>query len=404
MNTIPQVLCGVIPPHILGRVAEQRGVEAGEHARATIEHMRELSAGRTRTLIDSPLTSADGRSAEPPDDRLRVYDAGQRHELPGRLVLPGRFHADDIQVTEAWDGSSATSEFFQRVFGRRSIDGQGLRLDSTVHYGTGFENAMWNGRQMIYGDGDGLVFTRFTASVDVIAHELTHGLTQYTAALGYTGQTGALNEHLSDAFGIMVKQYTLGQTADQSDWLIGAGVFGPAVSGSAVRCLAIPGSAYDDPIVGRDPQPSHMDGYVHTSDDNGGVHINSGILNHAFYLAATAIGGKTWEVLGRIWYAVLTEQLTADAGFDDFARATVETAGELFGVGSDVQEEVGQAWADVGLPESGLFCSPAHERAAARRAQYASAVAARRRTRWQREQAGRTLSLNQNDRERRNTR
>ncbi len=308
-QTIPQVLCGVIPPHILKRVASQRDVEASDNARATLEHMRDL-AGSAQTLIAPEA---------PSDDRQRVYDAGHRYELPGRLVLPREAPGcDDLQVTEAWDGSSATYDFFERVFGRRSIDGEGMRLDSTVHYGIRFQNAMWNGRQMVYGDGDGEVFARFTASVDVIAHELTHGVTQHTAALGYAGETGALNEHLSDAFGIMVKQYTLGQAADESDWLIGAELFGPAFSGCAVRSLALPGSAYHHPLLGTDPQPSHMRGYVHTDEDNGGVHINSGILNHAFYLAAMQIGGKTWEVLGRIWYAAMTEPPHTRGGFRRF--------------------------------------------------------------------------------------
>ena len=347
MKTIPQFVCGVIPPHMLAWVASHETVEASGNARATLEHMHELATGRVQTLIDCP---SDSTIEEASDDRQRVYDAGNRHQLPGRLVLPGeQFRGDDVQVTEAWDGSGATYDFYERVLGRRSIDGLGMRLDSTVHYGTRFGNAMWNGRQMVYGDGDGLVFNRFTASVEVIAHELTHGVTQHTAALGYSGQTGALNEHISDVFGMMVRQYLLGQSAHESDWLIGAGLFGPAVRGSAVRSLALPGSAYDDPILGADPQPSHMDGYVTTTADNGGVHINSGILNHGFYLAAMAIGGKTWEVLGRIWYATLIDRLTPEADFADFARATVAIAGELFGRGGRVQRAVAGAWADVGL-------------------------------------------------------
>ena len=256
----------------------------------------------------------------------------------------------DVEATEAFDGSGATYDFFAKVFRRASIDGKGMRLVSTVHYGTEFENALWNGHQMVYGHADGRIFTRFTASVDVIAHELAHGYTQHAAALGYHGQTGALNEHLSDAIGIMVKQYTLGQNANESDWRIGAEIFGPAVSGVAVRSMAFPGTAYDDPVIGTDPQPSHMRDYVETTDDNGGVHINFGILNRAFYLAARAIGGKTWEVLGQIWYAVLTTRLKPEANFTDFVQATVDLAGELFGNGGRVQRIIADAWWDVGLP------------------------------------------------------
>ena len=266
-----------------------------------------------------------------------------------------------MEVGEAWDGSGATFDFFEQVFGRNSIDGRGMRIDSTVHYSKRFDNAMWNGSEMVYGDGDGRIFNRFTVAKDVIGHELTHGITQYTAGLGYEGQTGALNEHISDAFGIMVKQYFFGQTVHDSDWLIGAGLFTPKIHGSAIRSMAAPGTAYDDPLVGRDPQPSHMSGYVETEDDNGGVHINSGILNHAFYLAAMAIGGKSWEVLGKIWYAVLTQRLKSDADFAAFAGATVEVAGEMFGNGGSVQRIVAEAWTEVGLPVPGFTCTSATE-------------------------------------------
>jgi Zn-dependent metalloprotease len=266
----------------------------------------------------------------------------------------------DVEVIEAWNGSGATYDFFANVFQRSSIDDKGMRIDSTVRYGAQFENALWNGSQMVYGHADGRIFTRFTASVDVIAHELTHGVTQHAAALGYHGQTGALNEHLSDAFGVMVKQYTLRQTTVQSDWLIGAEILGSDVNGHAVRSLALPGSAYDDPVLGSDPQPSHMRDYVGTTDDNGGIHINSGILNHGFYLAAMAIGGRTWEVLGRIWYVALTDRLKPEADFADFTRATVDIAGELYGNGGPVQRIVADAWADVGLPVPLFECAEKH--------------------------------------------
>ncbi|MCU1245406.1 MAG: peptidase, partial [Acidobacteria bacterium] len=164
------------------------------------------------------------------------------------------------------------------------------------------------------------------------------------------GQTGALNEHLSDVFGILVKQYRLGLTADQSDWLIGAGLLGPKVHGPAIRSMAAPGTAYDDPILGADPQPWHMRDYQEVSDDSGGVHINSGIPNHAFYLAAIAIGGKAWEVAGRVWYDALTRHLRPDGQFADFAQATLLSAGELFGTGGAEQRVIAAAWDAVGLP------------------------------------------------------
>jgi Zn-dependent metalloprotease len=360
MTNIPQHVCGVIPPHILRRVAEQTDDGGRADARSTLEQMRELATGRTHTLIDgsAAVPSAGSRKRR----HVYVYDAHHQQRLPGKLARDEhKPRSTDLEVNEAYDGSGATFDFFAQVFGRRSIDGKGMRLDSTVHYGTRFENALWNGHQMVYGDGDGRIFNRFTASLEVIGHELTHGVTQFATALGYSGQTGALNEHLSDAFGIMVKQYKLDQTAGQSDWLIGAQLFGPAVHGKGVRSMAAPGTAYDDPILGRDPQPSHMRGYVDTLEDNGGVHINSGILNHAFYRAATAIGGRTWQVLGKIWYVALTERLKPEADFADFARATTDIAGELYGNGGQVQRIIARAWSDVGLDVPLFACSePSH--------------------------------------------
>ena len=360
MRTIPHnFVCGVIPPHILTRVAEHTTDEASGSARTTLEHMRELATSRAATLIERPSAVA----AAPASTRKRrnVYTANHTLRLPGKLVMSEhKTRGTDVEVNEAYDGSGSTYDFFAQVFRRSSIDGRGMRLDSTVHYGTDFENALWNGRQMVYGHADGRIFTRFTASVDVIAHELTHGVTQFAAALGYHGQTGALNEHLSDAFGSMVKQWLLGHTADKSDWLIGAEILGPAIDGVAVRSLAAPGTAYDDPVIGRDPQPAHMRDYVNTTDDNGGVHINSGILNHGFYLAAIALGGYTWEVLGRIWYTALTERLKPEADFADFTQATVDIAGELFGHGGGVQKVIAQAWSSVGLAVPVVGCTSQH--------------------------------------------
>jgi Zn-dependent metalloprotease len=355
MSNITHYVCGVIPPHILTRVSEQTDAEARDDARGTLAQMCELATGRGRTLIDD-LTGPNAQSRK----RRYVYDAEHQNVLPGKFAMSGhKSRSTDVEVLEAFDGSGATYDFFAQVFGRNSIDDRGMPLDSTVHYGTRFANAMWNGEQMVYGDGDGRIFNRFTASLEVIGHELTHGVTQFTSGLGYSGQTGALNEHLADAFGMMVKQYTLDQLPHESDWLIGANLFGPAVNGKGVRSMAFPGTAYDDPILGRDPQPAHMRDYVVTLEDHGGVHINSGILNHAFFLGASKLRCRTWEVQGKIWYASL-DRLKPDANFDDFARATVDIAGELYGNGGEVQRIIAEAWAQVGLGVPIFDCTSTH--------------------------------------------
>ena len=341
-------VCSFLPPHILRHIAENADGETRERAQATLEQSAQMRGER------AVVATIAGALVIPAGEKRRtVYDAHHGRELPGQLVRgEGARPTGDAVADEAYDGAGKTYDFYRKVFDRNSIDDRGLRLDSTVHYSVDFDNAQWNGRQMVYGDGDGKLFNRFTKCLDIIGHELTHGVTQYTANLDYNAQSGALNESFSDVFGILVKQYALKQTAAKSDWLIGAGIFTSRVNGDAVRSMKAPGTAYDDKIIGKDPQPAHMRDYNRMSSDNGGVHVNSGIPNHAFYCLATLLGGKAWEVAGAIWYAALTTKLSARAQFRDCADATYQAAGELHGVGSGPQLAVIEAWKAVGIAVS----------------------------------------------------
>jgi len=284
-----------------------------------------------------------------------IYDAGHGGELPGDKVRDeGDDKSSDAAVNEAYEGLGATYDLYKDAYHRDSIDDRGLRLVASVHYAQNFNNAFWNGQQMVFGDGDGIVFVGFTKALDVIGHELTHGVTQFTAGLDYHKQSGALNESFSDVFGSLVKQHHNGQDAASADWLIGAGILAPGVNGVALRSMKDPGSAYDDPkLGGKDPQPKHMDDYADLPndewDDWGGVHTNSGIPNHAFFLVATQLGGNAWEEAGLIWYNALL-QLKHDAQFQDCANVTVQVAGTLFGTGSAQQQAVKTAWDQVGVP------------------------------------------------------
>jgi Zn-dependent metalloprotease len=255
----------------------------------------------------------------------------------------------DRAVDEAFDGAGATRDFYREALGRDSLDGRGMALEATVHYGRAYDNAFWDGRRMVYGDGDGRYFRRFTIALDVIGHELSHGVIQHEANLDYEGQPGALNESFADVLGTLVRQRALAQTAAQADWLVGRGLFTSRVRGVALRSLRAPGTAYDDDVLGRDPQPAHMRDYADGEFDNGGVHINSGIPNHAFYRAAAAIGGFAWERAGRIWYVALRDTLRPGADFGRAAAVTARVAGELYGEGSREQEAVREAWEAVGV-------------------------------------------------------
>jgi len=280
--------------------------------------------------------------------------------LPGKQVRDEEDPAtQDPAVNEAYDGLGATYDLYSEVFGRNSLDDKGLRLIASIHYSQQYDNAEWDGEQMLFGDGDGQYFNRFTIAIDVIGHELTHGVTQYTAGLDYHDQSGALNESFSDVFGSLVKQHARGQTAEEADWLIGLGIFtnkvqsGDPNRGPALRSMLHPGTGYNDPILGKDPQPANMRGYVNGQADNGGVHINSGIPNRAFALTAPAIGANASEDAGHIWYKTLL-RLPSTAQFQDAANATYQVAGEEFGSNSEQQRAVLEAWAQVGIKVAGV--------------------------------------------------
>src|SRR5215207_7323170 len=326
-----------IPPHILKNIAT-KGTESQKILAIDTLKISAQMRGQRNALAD--FTAATFRVVAGGKDRI-VYDAKNGSSLPGTIARrEGEAATADVTVNEAFDGSGVTYDLFNDVYQRNSIDGSGMRLDSTVHYRQGYDNAFWDGEQMVYGDGDEdqpvseRLFYRFTIAIDIIGHELTHGVTQFEAKLQYFQQSGALNESMSDVFGSLVKQYQLQQIASEADWVIGAGLLTENVNGVGIRSMKAPGTAYDDPVLGKDPQPAHMKDYVNTLSDNGGVHINSGIPNFAFYNIAMELGGFAWERAGQIWYVTLRDKLDANSKFQDCANMTYQTAAELFGLGA----------------------------------------------------------------------
>ena len=344
-------LACILPPVLLEQIARNGTDDQRGRALDTLSVDSSLRgsrlAGGLRRPVGTPTAHALNTAEEEP--QRSIYTANGTETQPGTLVRSeGQGPSGDLEVDEAYDGLGDTFSFYRDAYGRDSIDDEGLPLVATVHYGDRYDNAFWDGSQMVFGDGDGELFNRFTISLDVIGHELTHGVTEDEAGLIYFRQSGAINESVSDVFGSLVKQVKLGQTADQADWLIGEGLLTDQVNGVALRSMKAPGSAYDDPVLGKDPQPAHMRDYVNTMKDNGGVHINSGIPNHAFYLAAVALGGRAWEKTGRIWYDALRDpKLRPTARFATFARTTVRAAQHSFG--SDEVAAVTDAWRQVGV-------------------------------------------------------
>lgn len=348
----------IIPPHLLRKLLESDNKEVRQAALNTL-----LGTARLRGQRSLRATFGTGLSAAPTDGRRSIFDCQSSNWLPDAVLVrteQGEASADS-SVNRAFDGLGTTREFYREVLDRNSIDDHGMRLDGYVHYGPGYNNAFWDGQQMVFGDGDGVMFTDFTKSLDVIGHELTHGVTEHMAGLEYHNQSGALNESMSDVFGSLVKQWSLGQTVEQADWLIGAEVFTPGIDADALRSMKAPGTAYDNETFGKDPQPDHMSRFVHLPDteegDYGGVHINSGIPNRAFYLTATGIGGYAWEAPALIWYETLRASgPTTD--FQEFADKTSMMAGELYGADSMEQQAVLAAWREVGIQISGLRVRP----------------------------------------------
>ena len=341
--------CSIIPPYLLRRLAardEPRLYAAARAAKEALHHVRSFQAARAHPLPPAP---SGLRQLKPGPPSRTVYDANTSESLPGQVVRKeGEPVTGDSSADEAYDGLGNTHRLYAEAFGRNSVDGLGLPLDATVHFGKLYDNAFWDGHQMVFGDGDGEIFQRFTRSLSVIGHELAHGVTQHSAGLVYRNQAGAINESLSDVFGALVEQYVAQQPASAASWLIGEGLFTDQVQGTALRSLKAPGTAYDDDVLGKDPQPDSMDSYVRTSADSGGVHINSGIPNRAFYLVASALGGNAWETPGRIWYDTLTGgSLPANATFTKFAKATAASATELLGADSPAHDAVRTAWETV---------------------------------------------------------
>ena len=357
----------IVPPHMLKEIAERGTAKQKQWALKTINTSAQFRGVR-QALAE---VTALGAPAVLPEKQRVIYDAKKGSTLPGQSVrTEGSLPTGDVAIDEAYDGSGATYDLYKDIYGRTSIDDLGLRLDSTVHYEEGYDNAFWNGNQMVYGDGDEnlpekeRLFNRFTIAIDIIGHELTHGVTQYEARLIYWEQPGALNESFSDVFGSLVKQRVLNQNANTADWIIGQGLFTSNVNGQGIRSMKEPGTAYNDPVLGQDPQPAHMRDYKSVSYDNGGVHINSGIPNRAFYNVAKEIGGFAWEKTGKIWYVTLRDKLQVTSNFQQAANLTYQAAEEIFGKESLEQKAVRKGWSDVGINigddgKTGCLLSPA---------------------------------------------
>lgn len=292
--------CFIIPPHILEELAKRGNTACKRTLNDTHRILQKRNAVLNNLLI---------REVAEGDGERFVYDSQNKTEQRVELVRKEEGAAtEDESVDKAYETSGFVRDYFKDTFGLNSIDDNGLDIISNVHYGKEYNNAFWDGDEMTYGDGDGKEFKDFASAIDVVAHELAHGITQFLANLEYQSQSGALNEHFSDVFGTIIKQKYLKQDISDADWLIGDTVVTEEFPGVAIRSMKAPGTANDF-----DSQPDHMDNYYSGSADNQGVHINSGIPNKAFYLSCLEIG---LDESALIWFETL-KALWRTADFND---------------------------------------------------------------------------------------
>jgi Zn-dependent metalloprotease len=344
-----------LPPHILSYMSQHNDPEVRRVAMHTLGYSEAFRATRDVMGLMPQMAAIPSPAGE--KHRL-VYDmqrSSSRFRLPGTLIRSeGGAASTDVAVNEAYEYAGDTYDFYLQVFGRNSLDDRGLALTSSVHFSRNFNNAFWNGEQMVYGDGDGARFIRLTKALDVVGHELSHGVVQHTSNLVYQDQSGALNEHFADVMGELVDQWKNRFTVDTANWYMGGAIIAPNVGAQGIRVFTAERAYENNPILGTDIQTKHMRDYLTGeqledligSDDNGGVHINSGIPNHAFYLVARRLGGHAWEKAGQIWYQTLL-RLNANSQFQDAAETTIDQATKLFG--AEEVTAVRDAWGQVGI-------------------------------------------------------
>jgi Zn-dependent metalloprotease len=335
-KNIQRTWCEIVPSEFFKRYAET-GTE--QQKQAALKNIEVAEGARGRREIAGKMFGmflSEGRKSR------TIYNANNSEfPLPGSLARKeGDGDSSDKCVNTAYENSGIVYDFYYKICNRKSIDNNYMGLRSVVHYGNQIDNAFWDGKYMLLGDG-GEVFKSLCYDLTVMGHEMTHGVIDYEAALEYRYQSGALNESFADIAGIVIDQWIHNQRISESTWLIGKDLF---KTGGSLRSLKDPGTANN-----WDQQPAHMDNYVNTDIDRGGVHINSGIPNKAFYEVCMRSGlGYAWEGPFQIFYHAVCDELRETANFQDAADATFNTAKTLY-PSTNLPEIVISGWKAVGI-------------------------------------------------------
>lgn len=324
---------------------------------ATVEYVNE--EGEQRDVLYADATSGDLVVRAPQIHRARnraTYNGNNTSSLPGTLILTETGGSTSDSVISTAHAHAATSyDYYKNVHNRDSFNNAGAQIKTTVHHQVSYNNAFWNGSQLVYGDGDGTTFSPLGNSLDVGAHEFTHAVTDYSADLVYSNESGALNEATSDIMGAAAEAWKDG-SVNTDTWKIGEDIYTPGTAGDALRYM-------NDPAAGGDYDyyPTRYTG----TDDNGGVHWNSGIANLAFKLmvtggthprnkttvnvAALSTTATTSISMGaNIWYRALTVYMTSSTNFQGARTATAQAATDLYG--ATAAATVHQGWDAVGVP------------------------------------------------------
>jgi Zn-dependent metalloprotease len=339
--------CFIVPRDVLVRLAQDRelSAELRKSLFNTAQISHEIRALRSQAAKLTSVALAHGGelvelAATP---LVTVYNCKHTQHLPGVPVAnPGS--SSDATAKRAFNETTNVAKFYKDVFNRNSIDNQGMTMMSSIHYGRQYNNAMWNGSQMVYGDGDGSLFIDFTSGNDVIGHELTHGVTQYSLQLDYQDDAGGLNESISDCFGSMFRQWEASQDVNAADWLIGHDIMGPTAKARGFTCLRDMASPAAQHCLA--PQPTNYSQVTPGMDP----HYSSGPPNLAFCTACKTLGGKSWEKIGQVWYSSLTGfGPTPNMTMKAFADRTRQVASTMYGSTPAVAAAVDQGWKYVGL-------------------------------------------------------
>lgn len=326
--------CQFLPPFMVDKLNDERSRALEETP--VVETFRSDRYALRTELHEHP----DQKVAQQKEKMFKFYNAEHKTKLPGKVVKTW----DDQDVIAAYNGAKLFIKFLKDILNRDSLDGKGMRIVSTTHYGKNYPNAYWDGEKIVYGD----TFSRYPT---VVAHELAHGVTHHMCNLTYEGDEGAEDEAVADFLAVATLAYAEQLNPEQMDWLIGKGLLGLP----ALRSMKDPGSAFKNHrIFGDDPQPKHMSGYVKTEEDNGGVHINSGILNHMLYLFTmelwTRDDQKIWQIPVQLVKKTMEQMdLEGITSFKEFGDLLVKTAMEHYKEKPEVETAIRTALKETGI-------------------------------------------------------